>query len=227
MNERIRELMNKSMEPTGLEGLGGSYMELNPEKFAELLIRECCDLFEQNTTPAEAVALMKNHFGISTVDSNDKTHNILGYKMTDLMIFIGENVYYNVPFDDAFSIRGYELFTYPEQEIHPKQQREFAREVVRRVNSGEKIMLVTYSDYIIKEINTSIMLNYFGDYGNDIDFYGNMYEKLSKEKVSCFDMNEDGEIKQCTVDDRGIWVRSFDNEIEEMDDIQNEIFYGE
>jgi hypothetical protein len=41
MNERIRELMNQSMESTGVEGLGGSYMELNPEKFAKLVVQEC------------------------------------------------------------------------------------------------------------------------------------------------------------------------------------------
>ena len=44
MNERIRELMNQAMESTGVEGLGGSYMELNPEKFAELIVRECAEV---------------------------------------------------------------------------------------------------------------------------------------------------------------------------------------
>jgi hypothetical protein len=29
------------MESTGVEGLGGSYMELNPEKFAKLVVQEC------------------------------------------------------------------------------------------------------------------------------------------------------------------------------------------
>jgi hypothetical protein len=32
------------MEPSGLEGLGGPYMELNEEKFAELIVRECLDI---------------------------------------------------------------------------------------------------------------------------------------------------------------------------------------
>ena len=44
MNERIRELMEKSMESTGVEGLGGSYQELNPVKFAQLIIRECAEI---------------------------------------------------------------------------------------------------------------------------------------------------------------------------------------
>jgi hypothetical protein len=41
MNERIKELAEQAMESTGIEGLGGSYMELNTEKFAELIVREC------------------------------------------------------------------------------------------------------------------------------------------------------------------------------------------
>ena len=44
MNERIRELIKQAMESTGVEGLGGCYMELNPEKFAELIVRECTSL---------------------------------------------------------------------------------------------------------------------------------------------------------------------------------------
>jgi len=44
MNERIRELMEKSMESTGVEGLGGSYQELNPVKFAQLIAKDCADI---------------------------------------------------------------------------------------------------------------------------------------------------------------------------------------
>ena len=41
MNERVAKLIERSMEPTGVEGIGGSYMELNPEKLVELIVREC------------------------------------------------------------------------------------------------------------------------------------------------------------------------------------------
>lgn len=44
MNEKLKALYEQSMEPTGVEGIGGAYMELNPEKFAELIINECCEL---------------------------------------------------------------------------------------------------------------------------------------------------------------------------------------
>jgi hypothetical protein len=29
------------MEPTGVEGIGGSYMELNPEKLVESVVQDC------------------------------------------------------------------------------------------------------------------------------------------------------------------------------------------
>ena len=66
MNERIKKLYEQAMEPNGIEGLGGSYMELNPEKFAELIIRECCNIFvELRTRPADLAVLdVKKHFGI-------------------------------------------------------------------------------------------------------------------------------------------------------------------
>jgi len=78
MNERIRELINQSMESTGVEGLGGSYMELNPEKFAELIVQECVTICEQQRTKilqnpndpswtehlAEVQTNIKQHFGV-------------------------------------------------------------------------------------------------------------------------------------------------------------------
>ena len=48
MNKRIRELAEQAMEPTGVEGLGGSYMELNREKFAELIVRESAKIAAQD-----------------------------------------------------------------------------------------------------------------------------------------------------------------------------------
>lgn len=73
MNERIKELMNQSMESTGVEGLGGCYMELNPEKFAELIVRECIKICSDVEADTEmdlsdgalvCMAEIKQHFGV-------------------------------------------------------------------------------------------------------------------------------------------------------------------
>ena len=77
MNERISKLIERSMEPTGVEGIRGSYMELNPEKLVELIVRECMttilkeskwywdkDEFESSNAIQNAAMKVKEHFGV-------------------------------------------------------------------------------------------------------------------------------------------------------------------
>ena len=67
MNERIRELAEQAQQyaeyttPQGLE-----WLPAFKEKFAELIVRECCDIFvELRTRPADlAVKDVKKHFGV-------------------------------------------------------------------------------------------------------------------------------------------------------------------
>lgn len=68
MNERIQELMKQAMEPSGLEGLGGPYMELNPEKFAELIVQECIHTVESHGGMGGAVAgdKIRKQFGVKS-----------------------------------------------------------------------------------------------------------------------------------------------------------------
>ena len=47
----------------------------------------------------------------------------------------------------------------PELNLHPANQRRIARLFARLVNLGVKVFITTHSDYIIKELNTLIMLN--------------------------------------------------------------------
>jgi hypothetical protein len=63
MNERIRELYNTV---AGNDKLNfDSYLA---EKFAELVVRECCDIFvELRTRPADLAVLdVKKHFGVES-----------------------------------------------------------------------------------------------------------------------------------------------------------------
>ena len=48
----------------------------------------------------------------------------------------------------------------PESNQHPANQRRIARLFARLVNLGVKVFITTHSDYIIKELNTLIMLNH-------------------------------------------------------------------
>ncbi|MFM7714300.1 MAG: AAA family ATPase, partial [Microcystis sp.] len=48
----------------------------------------------------------------------------------------------------------------PELNLHPENQRRIAKLFARLINIGIKVFITTHSDYIIKEINTLIMLNH-------------------------------------------------------------------
>ena len=48
----------------------------------------------------------------------------------------------------------------PESNLHPANQRRIARLFARLVNLGVKVFITTHSDYIVKELNTLIMLNH-------------------------------------------------------------------
>ncbi len=48
----------------------------------------------------------------------------------------------------------------PELNLHPQNQRRIARLFVRLINIGIKVFITTHSDYIVKELNTLIMLNH-------------------------------------------------------------------
>lgn len=43
MNVRVKQLIKQAMSPSGDGGLGGTYLELNPEKLVELVVKECME----------------------------------------------------------------------------------------------------------------------------------------------------------------------------------------
>ena len=62
MNKRISELAEQSMVTTGVEGLGGSYNELDKEKFAMLILEEVMqELFINGYE--DAFDFLNEHFG--------------------------------------------------------------------------------------------------------------------------------------------------------------------
>ena len=130
----------------------------------------------------------------------------------------------------------------PELNLHPENQRRVARLFSQLVNLGIKVFITTHSDYIIKELNTLIMLNQdsprlkkFAEregYRED--------ELLSANKVRVY-IAEEAMIKidgaqrktscqtfvQADIDPKmGIEARSFDKTIEDMNRIQDEIVWG-
>ena len=87
-------------------------------------------------------------------------------KNIDLVVFITHDTEHNLTMmvnSLEFSWKGKkdivcEWHHEPERGIHPAKRREILRDIVRSANTGTKVVLSTQCDYILRELNTLIML---------------------------------------------------------------------
>ena len=130
----------------------------------------------------------------------------------------------------------------PELNLHPKNQRALARLVARMVNAGIKIFITTHSDYLVKELNTLIMLNQRTEHTRQVqkDHNYDDAELIDPERVRLYmtgtvckvaagsgRRSKIRTLKPANIyPDRGIEVETFDDTIEIMNAIQGEILYG-
>jgi len=130
----------------------------------------------------------------------------------------------------------------PELNLHPANQRRIARLFAQLVNIDIKVFITTHSDYIIKELNTLIMLNQDKRYLKKImqnEKYSEA-ELLCADRVKVYIAKEDSILKKGNVrktkcltlvsanvnQELGIEVDSFDATIDEMNRIQEAIVWG-
>jgi len=114
----------------------------------------------------------------------------------------------------------------PELGLHPKDQVAVARLIARLVNVGMPVVLLTHSDYIIKELNTLIMLNN-NRFERIMDEFG--YEKeelLDPNMVRAYEVDGEKFIPEHIDAKYGIMADGFDDIIDTMNRIQDEIIYG-
>lgn len=129
----------------------------------------------------------------------------------------------------------------PELNLHPRNQRLIARVIGRMVNAGVRVFLTTHSDYVIRELNTLILLA--GRKGSKAKLLEDLgYDELElipAEGVRFYRTSEDlrevdgGKrkrrvpiLEECPVHkDSGIMVESFDEEIEILNRVQDMILY--
>jgi AAA15 family ATPase/GTPase len=130
----------------------------------------------------------------------------------------------------------------PELNLHPSNQRTIARLMAQLVNLGIKVFITTHSDYIIRELNTLIMLcsddKRIAGIAEDEDY--RPLEKIDASKVKVFIAEKElvmldgmarrkrcNTLVQAQVDPRhGIEARCFDDSINEINRIQDEIIWG-
>lgn len=131
----------------------------------------------------------------------------------------------------------------PELNLHPANQRRLARFIAALVNHGVKVFLTTHSDYIVKELNTLIMLHQpsekmpailakLPDYGTD--------DKLNPASVALYMARQENmvrpggkrKVKTMTLvradisPTLGIEAPNFDETIDDMSAVQEAIYYG-
>jgi len=130
----------------------------------------------------------------------------------------------------------------PELNLHPENQRRVARLFARLVNLGIKVFITTHSDYIIKELNTLIMLNHDQPHLKRIaeEEHYREVELISAEKIKVYIAEEASILLErnkrktkCQIltpadidPEMGIEARSFDTTIETMNRIQEAIVWG-
>lgn len=115
----------------------------------------------------------------------------------------------------------------PELNLHPSNQRALARLLGRLVNAGLYVVASTHSDYLVREVNSLVMLSKPHECRSElIRRYG--YEEdqvLAADKIGAylFDNNriEEMEVTQ----DEGIIATTFDAIIHELNETSDDIFY--
>lgn len=131
----------------------------------------------------------------------------------------------------------------PELSLHPENQRRIARLFARLANLGVKVFITTHSDYIVKELNTLIMLNHDKPHLKRVA-EENGYQKselisadqvkvyMTKEKLMPLEKGQKRRRRGYTLvpadidPEFGIEAGSFDKTIDAMNKIQRDIVWG-
>ena len=128
----------------------------------------------------------------------------------------------------------------PELNLHPQNQRRIARLLARLANLGIRVFATTHSDYIVKELNTLIMLSQDKPHLRRIaEEEGYQREELltpDQLRVYIAERAETGRddrsvqahtLARAPIDQElGIEARSFDETINKMNEIQEAIVWG-
>ncbi|VXD17012.1 conserved hypothetical protein [Planktothrix serta PCC 8927] len=111
----------------------------------------------------------------------------------------------------------------PELNLHPSNQRKLAKLFTRLMKAGVKLLMTTHSDYLIKEFNNLILLNYsFPGKEKLMEKYNYIEDDiLDKNDVKVY-ISDQNTLTPATITDLGIEVGSFDQEIIEMNNFFNE-----
>ena len=110
----------------------------------------------------------------------------------------------------------------PESHLDTINQINFARALVRWVNSGVRILVSTHSDYIIKELNNLIMLDSDFENKNEVMERLGYKDSIKPRKVKVY-VAKNGTLVECEKDKYGIDMPHFDKTIDNINAVSNEL----
>jgi len=135
------------------------------------------------------------------------------------------------------------LMDEPEQNLHPENQRKMARLLAMLANSGVRVFITTHSDYIVRELNTLIMLSSGNPFAEEVrkKYHYRAEDGLKCETVRVYcaekammpipgkkrKVRANTLVKADIEPRQGIDARMFDDTINEMNEIQQELYWPE
>jgi predicted ATPase len=116
----------------------------------------------------------------------------------------------------------------PEINLHPNRQVAIARIFAKMINAGLKLVLSTHSDYLIKELNTLVLLHDLHERPTHQEFIKKQGyikdELLNKRQVGAYYF-EKGKVNSINVETTGIVVPTIDTTIAKIDNLAEEIYF--
>jgi predicted ATPase len=116
----------------------------------------------------------------------------------------------------------------PEMNLHPDLQVAIARIFAKMINAGLRVILSTHSDYLIKELNTLVLLHDLYEHPRHRDFIKKQGyaqdEFLGKDQVGAYYLDK-GTVNLIDVATTGIVVPTIDKTIDKIDNLAEEIYF--
>lgn len=116
----------------------------------------------------------------------------------------------------------------PELNLHPDNQWNMARLLARMVNRGVRVLITTHSDFLVREINSLIMLSGSVSDKGAIMERGKISESdiLRPEQARAYTVSNQHRIEALNVDEHGMALELFDELVNEADALSDDIYYG-
>jgi len=114
----------------------------------------------------------------------------------------------------------------PELNVHPENQRKIARLLARLVNAGLRIVMSTHSDYIVRELNTLIMLSQEEAEELRKEHGYEQEETLRTDQIAAYLFDNQTITPFKLTPDSGIYASTFDKVIANINNVNNDVYYS-